>query len=94
MKWLTSDYSDFYVEEELLINPCGDYIRSRFYVRYAYYNIFGKKKYKRYYETIATFDDNLVDDVLIWYEKEAALRFWKRKIAYTTLVKHKIDCNE
>jgi hypothetical protein len=43
MKWLTIDYSDFYIEEEQIYNACNELINTLFYIRYANYNIFGKK---------------------------------------------------
>jgi hypothetical protein len=94
MKWLTSDYSDFYIEEENSFNPCGEFIKTLYYVRYADYNIFGRKKYIRYYQVSYYSYENIVSNELCWNTKEKALEYWKTKTHTTKSITHKIDCNE
>lgn len=97
MKWLTSDFSDFYIEEEQIYNPCGEFIRSDFYIKYADYNIFGKKKYIRFTELIDAgygYDFTFYVQETRFSNKEAAITFWKSRKASTKSITHKINCNE
>lgn len=93
MKWLISDYSDFYIEEENIYNPCGELVKTFFYIRYANYNIFGRKKYIRYYDIVWDYDI-IIHNELCWDTKEKAIEFWKKQEFTTKSIKHKIDCNE
>lgn len=94
MKWLTSDYSDFYIEEEQIYNPCGEFIKSNFYIKYAKYNIFGKKRYKRFIESIHTYNGHSISREASWNTKEKALIFWKRFDSSKKSITHKVSCNE
>lgn len=94
MKWLSTDYSDFYVEEEQIYNPCNELINTIFYIRYADYNIFGRKNYVRYSEEVYFDYDSCMYNELCWSTKEKALEYWKEQEHYTKSIKHKIDCNE
>ena len=96
MGWLSIDYTDFYIEEEQIYNPCGELIKTVYYIRYADYNIFGRKKYVRYFETVycGGYELDTFINVLCWKTKEEALEFWKKQEHYTKSIIHKSNCNE
>jgi hypothetical protein len=92
IKWLTEDFSDFYIEEEVEYNPFGERIRSRFLIRYAYYNSFGIKRYKRV--THAYVDECSVFTVeSAWSTKGEALAEWKSKVTTKEIIRHTV-CNK
>ena len=80
MKILFEDFSDFYIEEHKIYNPCNEYLFSRYYIKYVKYNIFGFKKYTEYWS--------------VFYTKESALTYWRSKHVIKETIKHKINCNE
>lgn len=88
------NYSDFYIEEEKQLNPCGDYLKSEFYIKHAYYNLFGIKKYVVYKEGRYHDYEFLYYDIPCFDTVDKALAYWKTKSFNTQKIKHKIDCNE
>lgn len=45
MKWFEKDLTDYRIVEKVLKNPCGEIIKSEYYIEHAKYT-FGIKRYK------------------------------------------------